>query len=59
VRIHPAGAARHARLCLRAIDELRDQYGKPWADPNHPDLETRMPWPEAAHNAWRNPDFEA
>ena len=47
-----APSAHHARLCLRAIDELRDQYGKPWAEPNHPDLESRIPWPEAAQLAW-------
>jgi hypothetical protein len=52
-----APSAHHARLCLRSIDELRDQYGKPSAEPNHPDLGTRMPWPEAAQVAWRNADF--
>jgi hypothetical protein len=47
-----APSAYYARLCLRAIDELRDEYGKPLAEPHHPDLGTRMPWPEAAQLTW-------
>lgn len=47
-----AASAPHARLCLRAIDELRDQYGKPWAEPNHPSLEAHTPWPEAGMIGW-------
>lgn len=53
-----AAPAHHARLCLRAIDELRDQYGKPWAEPNHPDLEAHMPWPEAATLGWSGVKLE-
>jgi hypothetical protein len=53
-----APSAHHARLCLQAIDELRDQYGKPWSEPNHPDLETRLPWPEAAKLAWADANFD-
>jgi hypothetical protein len=47
-----AASAHHARICLRAIDELRDQYGKPVAEPNHPDLEAHIPWPEAGALGW-------
>ena len=47
-----AASAHHARLCLRAIDELRDQYGKPLAEPNHPHLEAHIPWPEAGTLGW-------
>lgn len=53
-----AASAHHARLCLRAIDELRDQYGKPWAEPNHPDLEAHIPWPEAAMLGWSGVNLE-
>lgn len=52
-----APSAHHARVCLRAIDELRDEYGKPLAEPNHPDLEVRIPWPGAAELAWGGANF--
>ena len=41
-----------ARQVLQAIDELRDQYGKPLSEPNHPDLSAAKPWPRAAQEAW-------
>ena len=53
-----AASAHHARLCLRAIDEMRDQYGKPWAEPNHPDLEAHIPWPEAGMLGWSGVNLE-
>lgn len=53
-----AASAHHARLCLRAIDELRDQYGKPLAEPNHPDLRAHIPWPEAGTLGWSCANLE-
>jgi hypothetical protein len=53
-----AASAHHARWCLRAIDELRDQYGKPLAEPNHPDLEAHIPWPEAGTLGWSDVNLE-
>jgi hypothetical protein len=58
LKLANAASAHHARLCLRAIDELRDQYGKPLAEPNHPDLEARIPWPEAGTLGWRCVNLE-
>lgn len=34
-------AARYLKL----IDELRDEYGAPEAEPRHPDLASGRPWP--------------
>jgi hypothetical protein len=34
-----------AEACLRAIDELRDEYGSTEFEPRHPDVETGRPWP--------------
>jgi len=34
-----------AARCLRHIDELRDEYGKPDAEPRHPDLVSGRRWP--------------
>lgn len=49
-----SGAPRScwAAQCLQALDHLRDSYGKPWAEPNHPDIATGKPWPRAAWKAW-------
>lgn len=41
-----------AAQCLQALDHLRDRYGKPWAEPNHPAVDTGKPWPRAARKAW-------
>lgn len=40
------------RACLQAIDHLRDRYGKPLTEPNHPDIGTGMPWPTATQPTW-------
>jgi hypothetical protein len=44
--------ASWARKCLHAIDQLRDHYGKPWSEPNHPTLTARIAWPDAAQGIW-------
>ena len=44
--------ANAARACLQAIDHLRDRYGKPDAEPNHPDIDSGEPWPSAAKRIW-------
>ncbi|MEO7689079.1 MAG: hypothetical protein ABIS51_07315, partial [Sphingomonas sp.] len=44
--------ASWARRCLHAIDQLRDRYGKPWSEPNHPSLTAKIAWPEAAQGIW-------
>lgn len=31
--------------CLRAIDEMRDDYGYVDSEPRHPDIATGVPWP--------------
>jgi hypothetical protein len=31
--------------CLRAIDEIRDDYGQVDSEPRHPDITTGVPWP--------------
>ncbi len=40
------------RSCLQAIDHLRDEYGKPATEPNHPDIESGRAWPTAAEPLW-------
>lgn len=40
------------RSCLQAIDHLRDEYGKPVSEPNHPDLGSGRAWPTAAEPIW-------
>ena len=37
--------ARLASECLRAIDEIRDEYGYVDSEPRHPDITTGVPWP--------------
>lgn len=44
---HPA-----LRSCLQAFDHLRDEYGKPIAEPYHPDIESGHAWPTAAGSVW-------
>lgn len=42
------GSSQEARLaseCLRAIDEMRDDYGDVESEPRHPDIATGVPWP--------------
>ena len=40
------GAQSHlAAACLTAIDEARDEYGRPNAEPRHPDVKAGRPWP--------------
>lgn len=34
-----------AARCLNEIDEIRDRYGTPDAEPRHPDLSSGKPWP--------------
>ena len=34
-----------AARCLRAIDNIRDEYGVPMSEPRHPDLASGKPWP--------------
>ncbi len=34
-----------AALCLRQIDEIRDNYGTPDSEPRHPDLASGKAWP--------------
>lgn len=34
-----------AARCLNEIDEIRDRYGVPDAEPRHPDLSSGKPWP--------------
>jgi hypothetical protein len=46
-------ASNWAHQCLQAIDHLRDRYGKPLAEPNHPYLDARLPWPGAASAGWK------
>lgn len=41
------------KACLRAIDRLRDHYGKPVTETYHPHIETGHAWPEAAEPYWR------
>lgn len=40
------------RRCLQAIDHLRDEYGKPATEPNHPDIGSGRAWPSAADPLW-------
>lgn len=43
------GSAAEARLateCLRAIDEIRDDYGNIDSEPRHPDIAAGVPWPQ-------------
>jgi NACHT C-terminal Alpha/Beta 2/NACHT domain len=40
-------AAKHV---LAAIDELRDEHGRPENEPRHPDLESDIPWPLVVQN---------
>ena len=40
---------RLATECLRAIDEIRDDYGHVDSEPRHPDIEVGVPWPKLAH----------
>lgn len=44
--------ASWARKCLHAIDHLRDRYGKPSTEPNHPYLAAQVSWPSAGRLAW-------
>ncbi|RJF90647.1 NACHT domain-containing protein [Sphingomonas cavernae] len=44
--------AAHIRSCLQAVDHLRDRYGKPMTEPNHPDIDCASAWPTAAQPAW-------
>ena len=37
-----------AEACLKAIDELRDEYGASEFERRHPDVESGRPWPLAA-----------
>lgn len=39
------GPADVAARCLRLIDQCRDDYGMPEAEPRHPDLASGKPWP--------------
>ena len=39
------GASDAAARCLKHIDEIRDEYGTPQAEPRHPDLASGKPWP--------------
>ena len=41
-----------AKRCLEAVDRLRDEYGKPMDEPNHPDLVFKVPWPAAGKAGW-------
>jgi len=45
--------AKPIRACLQAIDHLRDRYGKPVTEPNHPDFDSGKAWPTAAEPLWR------
>jgi hypothetical protein len=45
------GSAAESRLateCLTAIDEIRDDYGHPDAEPRHPNIAMGVPWPQIA-----------
>lgn len=43
------------RSVLQAIDHLRDDYGKPVTEPNHPDLDSGRAWPISAEPLWLLP----
>lgn len=34
-----------AEAVLRAIEEVRDEHGRPDGEPRHPDIESGLPWP--------------
>ena len=38
--------ARLATECLRAIEEIRDDYGDVESEPRHPDITAGVPWPK-------------
>ena len=48
----PAGDARArlAKECLVAIDEYRDERGRAWNEPRHPDLAAGRLWPPEAED---------
>ena len=41
--------ARLASECLRAFDEIRDDYGNVESEPRHPDITTGVPWPKLVY----------
>lgn len=51
------GVVDPAARALNIIDELRDDYGAPEAEPRHPDLKSGRPWGTASKRTCKVPDM--